>query len=852
MDATLSTKGMNAESDDNLILIIILVIVIIITILGIIIYINMPPKPTSEKYKDYCGKMTEAFDIMGISRGSPMRMRFCPEMDSDGACPLNKIPKSSPDPPCMTGLIPGKNAKGEPCCVHLPKPSAPPKENLMAQLKDFASHHPLISLTAGVYVSFRVNRVLRMLKVVRKGEDILFKPVKYVLQKGEELLKPAGQAIKSAIERSTERTAARAAEKAASKAGAKAAEKGVVKAAEKGVDVVVEKSVAKVLEKIVIEIIDKVIATITETLAAAAALSSTGIGSIMSFLMLAGMLLDFEDPSGYHQFISNRSYLDTRDMLEGIFINSKDDQYNLKPPFHFSLTIFAETYGQYDKEDVKTPEGKILSDIYHSYKDACSHYQSELIDRAFEKIDPKVEEQLTSIIQDSFISGNPPDIPQNITDNFKEAFKDVPKDRDELIYNITLANVKPENSKYFTLDLDISTNYVHGVTLTYPDGYNLWNKFVASERGAILPMAVYSEYYRVIESQRKGENPDPISTDKRHRIRDGVERAVIEDAAGFGGLDLRGQTVYTLRTKKYHKKIMQVSLSKGLLKTYCERGMHLPSIGKLLASMADKKTCEWSGAKYTPGSCDLKEFAVNQLDCLANDGKWTPSTCVGGGGSIGSIVSGAMEKGISAYTGTVQQATACMKNADSEDCKKTMSAPTNRFHAQTADVLEQGDDPPEKYGMRYDDDTGICKHTWFGGEKHPNCTIKPGEPNNKCDWAGRSSWCERQGQGKTLLNQTDDSLTPHLTYTDCDTGLGQDISGGLFGETLTKGYERVVDAIEDESDRILLSIGGSNMVYAFHHPGEKTGSALDKLFGGGHNIENAGKAFDKFTSWIGL
>tara|TARA_B100000900_G_scaffold415968_1_gene448210 strand:- start:3784 stop:5406 length:1623 start_codon:yes stop_codon:yes gene_type:complete len=540
-------------------------------------------------------------------------------------------------------------------------------------------------------------------------------------------------------------------------------------------------------------------------------------------------------------------------MLEGMFINSKDDEFNLKPPFHFSLAIFSHTYGQYDNESVKTPEGKILSDIYHAYKDACSHYQSELIDRAFDKIDPKVEEQLTSIIQESFLSGNPPDIPQNITDNFKEAFKDVPKDRDKLIYDITVANVKPENMKYFTKDLDISTDYIHGVTLTYPDGYNLWNKFVASERGAILPMAVYSEYYRVIESQRPGQKNDPISHDKRHRIRDGVERFAIEDVGGFGGLDLTGQTVYTLKTKKYKKKIMQVSLSKGLLKTYCEHGMHLPSIGKLLAGMADKKACEWSGAKYTAGSCDLKEFAVNQLDCLANDGKWTPSSCVGGGGSAGEMGMGAVEKGISGYTGTVQNAAACRDSGDPNSAECNASpAPTNRFHSQASDILELGDVPPKNYGLIYDDDTGICKHTWFGGENNPNCKVKAGEPSDKCKWAERSSWCERQGQD-TYFTQSDDSLSPYLTYTDCDTGVGQDIVGGLFGDTFTKGYERVVDAIHDEEDSILRSVGASgDMVYAFHHPAERTGANLDKLFGGGHNIENAGKAFDKFTSWIGL
>ena len=861
MDA-LAKQNMDAKADDNLLLIIILIIVVIIAILGIIIYINMPPRSTSQKYKDYCGKMTEAFDAMGISRDSPMRMKFCPNMDTDGACPLNKLPKSSPDPPCMSGLIPGKNAKGEPCCVHIPNPSAPPKENLIDQLKDFASHHPLISLTAGVYVSYRVTKVLKSLKVVlQKTGKIVFRK-SGELQEGEKLLKDAGEPITDATGeaagKATEEAAGKATEEAAGKATEEAAEhateEGVERVAERGAEEVVERSAAKALEEIVGKIVEKVIATVTTTLTAAAAFASTGIGSIVSFLMLVGMMLDVDDPSGYHQFISNRSYLDTRDMLEGIFINSKDDQYSLKPPFHFSLAIFSHTYGQYDKESVKTEQGKILSNIYHAYKDACSHYQSELIDRAFKKIDPKVEEQLTSIIQESFISGNPPEIPQNITDNFNEAFKDVPQERDKLIYNLTRSNSDPDNWKYFTMELDISTNIVHGVTLKWPDGYDLWNQFVESERGATLPMAVYSEYYRVIESQRPGQNPDPISHDPRHRIRNGVERFAIEDVGGFGGLDLRDQKVYTLRTKKIKRKIMQVSLSKGLLKTYCEHGMHLPSIGKLLAGMADKKACEWSGAKYTAGTCDLKEFAVNQLDCLANGGKWTPSSCVGGGGSTGKRGMGAVEKGISGYTGTMQSAAACVKNKDSAECKASPE-PTNRFHKQVQDILEAGDVKPLDYGLKYDDDTGICKHTTFGGRFNaaaPNCTVKPGEPSDTCKWAERSTWCERQGQD-TFFTQHDKSLDPYLTYTDCDTGLKQDLIGGLFGDTFTKGYKRVVDAIHDEEDHALKVIGVSgDMIYAFHHPAERSGANLDKFFGGGHNIENAGKALDSFTSAIGL
>jgi len=413
------------------------------------------------------------------------------------------------------------------------------------------------------------------------------------------------------------------------------------------------------------------------------------------------------------------------------------------------------------------------------------------------------------------------------------------------------------------IDTSISTESLHAITLSFPDGYNLWNKFVTENHGGILPMAVYSQYYRVIESRRPGLKDDPVKSDERHKRQDAVESAVL----GERDIDLEGSTVYTLRTaKKLPRKWMQISLAKGVLDVKCRRGLHMPSLISLLASMADKKVCTSSGKTWTDADCSDSEYAMNEIECMGSGATWTPSSCSGStDGSKSSKLEGIMETGLSHLTDTVHQ-TALDKSCSAaggspEQCTSPVPTDRSSFNADMLDAFGGTDVYPEgpkgvirdghtaaETDVTYNDDTGICDF--------------------KLDKYHKSYWCKRMGMD-TLRDLKDKALDPSQSYNDCHTDVGEDLLETFLGQTFTRGLKRFEADMDEKIDDAAVALGdelqkaggffskaggtGTGSVqYAYHHPAERTGVDVDNLLGTGTIVEDAGKEFDKFTSFIGL
>lgn len=398
--------------------------------------------------------------------------------------------------------------------------------------------------------------------------------------------------------------------------------------------------------------------------------------------------------------------------------------------------------------------------------------------------------------------------------------------------------MKKEYIKYISPpDKDIATDTVHSITLSYPEGYNAWNDFVRNVHGGIMPMAVYSKYYRVIDSSRPGKKDDPLKKTERHKRR-GVEGVILPDS----DIDMSGKMVYTLKTKTLPKKVMQASIAKGFFDVKCRHGMHLPSLAKLMMGIGDEKLCTASGKTYTPGKCSDPEFGMNDSECKISGAEWTPPSCVGMSDGVVKKSLGILETGASLVTDTTHKGAASLVN------KKLTTTPSLNLHDSLYQAFGQkvgggegadnSDIFPSYFGVAYDDDTGVCKFN------EGTCEGKPDYAGSKeiCEGAGGTwklsqegfmegrplSWCERMGMDSYKTEKDDSFSGTDLVYQDCDTGLEQDVVALLFGQTVAKDIHRfeqmelaagqdLLDGIETIGD-FTTDTGSGGLIQSIEHP----------------------------------
>ena len=826
-DATTTTTSIGTYTIIALIIATVLMIGI-----GYAIYLHIKSQvpDISTRHKQNCAALQQQFDGMGIPENSALRKKYC---DTTQNCALEFRPKST-EPVCPEGrVLNGSSSKTDPetgklapdptydlgpCCT-FPALPQPEEKGVKDTIEDMLHSHPLMG---SVVIFFIAKKIATFLT-----PSMIQKPI---VRAGKAVGKGVGKLALAPV-------------KGAGKYAAKKGSKLAAAIAEKTGGKIVAKKLTEIIEKIGETMLGKIVERIVTKLLAAAALAATGVGAILSSVMWMSQLLDMADVHGYHQFIHNRTYLDMRDASEGGFINRMKDM-GLQPPFLFTLDQLAMNYSVLEKDAI-SPNGKKLSQIHAAYTKALASHIADVLEEAQNKLSEEdndmIDEAAANIVHDK-----PFVIPDSLTTKLTEAFSEVPKTRDEGIWKHMKANLPSDLGKYVQIDSGLSSERVHAITLSFPDGYKLWNDFVESDKQGHLPMAVYSEYYRVIKSQRPGKNPDTVYKDTpRHQIRNKIERKM-EETAGIGSLDMEGQTVYTIETKKLPRKWMQISFSKGLIHTKCKKGLHLPAIAQLLATLADQKVCISSGKEYKSGSCSHDEYSMNKLGCLSDGGEWSSPSCTGEEGSdTGSAVSGVIEHGLSHYTDTIHKGAVAMNAGDGEKAPETITSDNFSQDLGTAMDSISGDVFPKDFNVSYNDDTGICDFN---------------------DDSGESAWCERMGMD-TLTNQKDAALYSDQSYTDCETDLLQDAAEMIIGETFTRDFIRFKHDADKVVDEITTGIGrglqGTGIPFFDKAGGHGTGSLAYAVDGHAAErmatwtqsptLEKAGKAFDdtyeKYKPW---
>jgi len=858
----------------------------LLLIIGLIIwaYVLSQRNPTiNDKHTTNCIALSKTFDDMGLPVDSPIRYKMC---DRQFECAMEYRPKET-EPKCPPGRVlnGGSRFGGQPdptlgpCCT-LP-PYSPCgsgggsgngsgngsgdgsgddstdclKMDIMAEIQN----HPLLASASALFVGVKVLRALKTaLSLVSRG------------LKGS---KKAGEKLVEAL-------AAKLAERGGAEAGAKLADK------------VVDETSKGILKKIAEGMGEK----FGEM---GGNLSMPIVGEIIDILMMIGMIIDFKDTGGFRQFIATKEFLDTRDALEGGKIEQMKDM-GREPPFHFTMGMLKLSYDaiteDMDAKDHK--DGQIIDKLYVAFTQSVTCHMEDAFKAGQQKLtkadDNALDEWMASIVSSikSQDDDTPyPEPPDSLSEVLTKAFSEDPKTRANETWEYMQSHCRETTGliDYVHFDPDIADDHNYGITLSYPLGYNMWNNFVRSGRGASLPMAVYSEYYRGLKKSttaapnpRPGLDPDPTSNDRRHADRSPSESFISDHAeliaggigaavgAGMGpagavagaamgaeaaselqslgSTDRREEQVYTLETKKYlgpdgkPKKIMQINWAKTALDTYCRRGFHMPSTGDLLSTVADKTACTHSGGDWTNGSCSDSEYMMNKLDCLSQGYDWTPSQCVGGHGGPGII-----EGMISTYTDTIHHV-AVGSGPGSDVIKgKDFKGDVSTAMGKGSIDANNSDEFPEDYGVVYDDDTGICNFmnpiidTIYKKPSginqlgtHVVDTWEGGNWHPSSGDRGSSKWCERMGLDTHVL--TDPSLYHDQTYVDCDTGLAQDVLEGLFGQNTYRAVKNAIRDIRDGSIKAEVAVGGFLE--------ENAGAWADKAGGGINDSGSIAYAMD--------
>lgn len=747
-----------------------LILLMIIIGVGIYLYIYLYSSYPDIKHEENCVEINKKLDEMGIAADSPIRYELCP--DSIYMCAVEFRP-SETEPQCPEGRTlngssiswPDPDPILGPCCTAAAPVGEQTDSTITESLIDTAKSHPVITSGIGLFV----------LNKITKG------------------------------------SVTRVASKATSLTGT-------------------------VLKKVTGNVGKKLVSKLTGKLATMGTMSALGpVGWAANALMNVGMLLDFASDSAtqYSQFVSNRTFLDMRDSIEGMIISSRSD-IGEQPPFYFTLDKLDASSVLTEDNNLGSEDYKPFGAIYAAYKEAIAAYSAKVIT---DSTDPESSNYLDGEKLNLFLDyidaviENPDDdtieLDDSVIDHITSSFHENPYERDMFIWD-TLKSSKHMKSEYLKYiekpDESISTDTVHSLTLSYPEGYNAWNNFVINNHGGVLPMAVYSEYYRVLESQRPGTADDPIKNTDRHRIRDGIESVLADPEE----IDMTGQTVYTLKTEKLAQKRMQYSLSKGIIDVKCRHGMHMPSIATLLTGIAEQKLCINAGNVWTSGKCSNDEFSLNELECEATGATWTPATCIGDGNTDDSLMAGILQTGISGYTTTIHAASNAVANARAEAVgsppvdRNLQDAMYDAFHPGASHLDE--DIFPNDFGVAYDDDTGICI---FNDGSCSDSTYSRSQ--EICEDAGETwtlasmgafggrhlAWCDRMGMDE-FKNETDDSLHADQTYTDCDTSFSQDVLSGIFGQTIGRGVAEFMDEYEAAfawAEEVLLPDSVNNFIH---------------------------------------
>ena len=792
--------------------------------------LSVPYTPSiTQVHKRNCTELNDMLDAIGVPQDSPYRKQ-CVGQLSD--CPVGLRPSPGPNDtkicPGSSKLTTSKN--GNPCCFVPPSLTDPDSDSMGKEALDFLKDNKIIAAQImhtlmEKFLNYLTKKNIsnpkrflesKMSQLKSSLQDYVDKQA--VARSGESGKADAGdvgktdpasgdvQATDQAVDQSVDQSVDKAVDQSVDQVVEKAGDEAAGKAAEKGAGEVL----SKILSKIVGETIEICFAEIAAKVALAIMEFASGVGAVVGALMMVGMVLDMVDVGAYRQFMDNQyTYAAMRNAVEGSLI-VKLKQVGVNMPLYFNLDSLGNKVVSI--QDETKGDGLIFKYIYQSYSEAKSIHHTMVMKKALTSLDS--DDSSLNDMFDKIINGEGK---VNVTDTLKNKFKvlfhDNAVDRDKYIYQYLqnhLFTKHPEYKKYIMVDYDMSDADISGITLS-EKGIAKWNQFVIDNHHAThVPRVIYSKYYRDI----------PDITDQKY-VRDGIEN----DPSTLNSKgDLRGTKVYNLVTYKIkdkkgvEKKWPQSSYSANILKTKCERGMHLPSTAYLLKNAADKKICEFHTDISCKGSADKdgnpcqlnddksncistnedgtptgdcvfegwipsqciidgqpsSEYAMNQLECQYNNGTYYPSQC-------GTRKSSFIDGHTSNYSHGILQKSTC-SDLNSANCKqfstKSLSdgvalaaAGPLAVNYEVLDVTGDTDVKPEEYKVTYDEDTGICKMT--------------------------QDWCKRMEIDYFEKNGHAGLVHPEQKFTNCTESELQEDLEMILGKNIVRIFRLAGEALDD-------------------------------------------------------
>ncbi len=806
-------------------------------------YYNPTVLSPDEIHAINCVEINKRFDAAGLPNTQRVRGHCHADAKLQGNCPIEHRP-SETSPNCPEGRFlngtsikwPDPDDRLGPCCTtnkHMTDKAD--KDTPLDTLEDIAHHHPVIAGGVTGFITYRMGK-WAMKGAIAGGKAIAKDGVK---ETGAQI----GKALKNKVMNLGPEAIAKITEK---KAATKLAGEKLTSAV---TDIIIKRSEESMLKRLGESIAKKM-----SEMTVLGSIPIIGWGADM--FMAMGMVADVASPQGtqFNQYQSNRDYLDQRDMIEGNWLAmigdmTSDDSDANRKPLYFTLNMLDSSSVIYKKNHDKFGEAYApFMEIHSAFKDAISSWGHKLV---ADTEDPESENYISEVWQNKLddyfdaITQNPDDdtieIPQDVIDHITAPFhRDFIK-RDQYIYDSMIASkyLKPEYHDYFTEpDPEISSETVHSITLSYPKGYDEWNKFVRTiHGGASLPMAVYSKYYRVLDPNnppRPGTKDDPIKKSPRHILQGelggiNVEGDIDELSSGItSGPDLSGQMVYTLKTMTLNKPVMQYSYAKTHLDIKCRHGMHMPTLASMLMGIADEKLCEHSGKKYTRGSCSDPEFAMNDTECSLSGATWTPPVCGEGDDTTGNL----LDTQSTIAKDTVKKAAdklAPPEDGENAEDRKLHESLYAAFGTQVGDGSGNLNEDvfPSYFGVGYNDDTGICvfnsgtcsdpdyasskdicENTGGGFRVGPGAVWTPNEHHSiqaipvpglalLAATPQKLNWCDRMGMESYSQVQDPSFEGTDLVYQDCQTSLMTDVVSFLFGKTFGAEAARFISEGED-------------------------------------------------------
>ena len=817
-------------------LILVLLAVVVLILYWDVLFVPYTPS-IDQLHKKHCTELNDVLDQIGVPKDSPYRSECDGEINS---CPLTLRPSPGPD---GSDICPGdskksKTKKGDDCCL-LPPPMEVDEESTLTQAEHFAKDNVIIvtlltkDLMNGfmdyltkrgvsnpkTFLSGKLNILRQKLGDIAKGAgDAATK------QASEEAIKQAGEeAAKKAAEEGGDESAQKAAREAAEKSAREAAQKAAQQTGTEAGGEAAERAGGELLTEIVtrtsVEIAAGCAAEISAKLALLLMDAASGVGAVLDVLMMGGMVMDFMDVGAYRQFMDNQyTYAHMRNSVEGATIVAMK-QAGLNIPSYFNLlNLGNKVIGIQNYND---GDGLIFNKIYSCYKEASMVHQTNIMRESLNKLhsDDKILIDLFAQIFDE--NQKTPDISEVIKKKFKDLFHDNAVDRDKFYYNYMknhLFYLNPEYEKYVMVDYDMSDADVYGITLS-EEGIKKWNQFVIDTHHApVVGRVIYSMYYRDI----------PDITDPKY-VRDGQEK---DPSTLNSEGDLRGTKVYNLVTMKIkdkkgvEKKWTQISAAANVIKTKCERGMHLPSMAYLLSNLADEKVCKWTQdpkcegtadkdgnpctlnknqsncaninddgsptgdcvfSGWIPSQCIINgypsdEYAMNKLECQMNNGTYYASQC-------GTRKSSYIDAHTSNYSLAILQKTTCSEGISDPNCKEfateaistgvaVAAAPAIAAGFEGVKILGDTDVKPEEEGVTYDEDTGVCKMT--------------------------KQWCKRMGLDYFEKKGHEGLVHPDQTFTNCtESNLQRDLEM-ILGKNMVRYFRLRMDEVKDCTLGLLL------------------------------------------------